>query len=265
MLLRVGTLISSSRATGEGVAAWSPSALSPIAFWDFSDLSTMWQDTAGTTPVTTDGQTVARVDDKSGNGRHITQATALNCPTYRTSGGLHWLEFDGTNDGLMSGNVDLSASTELLVSAAYDSTASDIRRMIVNKGGNGFNAFNLARPFTAGTNHLQLRWDGDASGGGTGTVAVTAPASPAVAVGKLKASATASTIVRVNAVETTGTTTAGTGNFGTGPISVGQSTASTNPHLGKIYAVVIGPSSQIDAETQTSLEQWLAAKSGVTL
>jgi hypothetical protein len=42
----------------------------------------MFQDTAGTTPVTTPGQTVARINDKSGRGNNATQATAASRPTY---------------------------------------------------------------------------------------------------------------------------------------------------------------------------------------
>lgn len=49
-------------------------------WFDFSDLSTMFQDTAGTVPVTAVGQSVARVNDKSGRGNHATQATAGNRP-----------------------------------------------------------------------------------------------------------------------------------------------------------------------------------------
>lgn len=51
-------------------ASWTP--MSPTiparAYWDVSDISTLFQDTAGTVPVTTDGQTVKRINDKSGNG-----------------------------------------------------------------------------------------------------------------------------------------------------------------------------------------------------
>lgn len=79
-------------------------------WYDPSDLSTMFQDTAGTIPVTTAGQTVARINDKSGRGNNLTQATAANRPAYQTSGGLHWLEFDGVNDQMATASaIGLSA------------------------------------------------------------------------------------------------------------------------------------------------------------
>ena len=52
--------------------------------YDVSDLSTLFQDSAGTTPVTTAGQPVGLMLDKSGNGNHATQATAAARPTYQT-------------------------------------------------------------------------------------------------------------------------------------------------------------------------------------
>jgi len=59
-------------------------AASEPGFWyDPSDLSTLFQDTAGTTPVTAAGQSVARINDKSGRGNHATQATAAQRPQYQ--------------------------------------------------------------------------------------------------------------------------------------------------------------------------------------
>ena len=54
------------------------------AWYDPSDLSTLFQDSAGTTPVTTAGQPVGLMLDKSGNGNHATQATAARRLTYQT-------------------------------------------------------------------------------------------------------------------------------------------------------------------------------------
>lgn len=54
----------------------------PGIWLDPSDLTTLFQDSAGTTPVTAAGQPVGRISDKSGNGNHATQATAAARPTY---------------------------------------------------------------------------------------------------------------------------------------------------------------------------------------
>jgi hypothetical protein len=69
-----------------GFTAFSPSTLFALAepgvWYDPSDLTTLFTDTAGTTPVTTPGNTVGLMLDKSGNGNHATQATAAARPTY---------------------------------------------------------------------------------------------------------------------------------------------------------------------------------------
>lgn len=83
---------------------WSPAALFASgevgAWYDPSDLTTLFQDSTGTTPVTADGDPVGMMMDKSGNGRHLIQATSAARPTYKTSGGLRWLRFDGVDDYL---------------------------------------------------------------------------------------------------------------------------------------------------------------------
>ena len=56
------------------------SASEPGAWYDPSDMSTLWQDSAGTTPVTAVEQPVGRLLDKSGRGNHALQATTTKRP-----------------------------------------------------------------------------------------------------------------------------------------------------------------------------------------
>lgn len=64
--------------------AWSVSQLFAAgeqgALYDPSDLSTLFQDSAGTTPVTAVEQPVGRMLDKSGRGNHATQSTTTKRP-----------------------------------------------------------------------------------------------------------------------------------------------------------------------------------------
>ncbi|SDH27724.1 hypothetical protein SAMN05428952_100994 [Nitrosomonas sp. Nm132] len=68
-------------------------------FWyDPSDFSTMFQDSAGTIPVTSVGQSVGRILDKSGNGNHATQATTSKKPILKrmpTSGIRNLVPYSG--------------------------------------------------------------------------------------------------------------------------------------------------------------------------
>lgn len=70
-----------------GRRAFVPTDLSGLDIWlDAADSATLWQDSARTTPVTANSQTVAAWDTK-GNGaapRSATQTTASRCPTYQT-------------------------------------------------------------------------------------------------------------------------------------------------------------------------------------
>lgn len=67
-------------------------------WYDPSDKSTLFQDVAGTVPVTKDGDPVALMRDKSGNGNHAKQTVSASRPVYKTDGFLHWLAFDGIDD-----------------------------------------------------------------------------------------------------------------------------------------------------------------------
>lgn len=73
------------------------------AWYDPSDLSTLFQDSAGTVPVTGVNQPVGMMRDKSGRGNHATQPTTVNRPVLQQDGsGKDYLAFNGTNSWLAS-------------------------------------------------------------------------------------------------------------------------------------------------------------------
>jgi hypothetical protein len=69
-------------------------------WYDPSDLSTLFQDTAGTTPVTTAGQTVGQTLDKSGNDLDATQPTAAARPSYIVDADGTFIQHDLVDDAL---------------------------------------------------------------------------------------------------------------------------------------------------------------------
>ena len=83
------------------------------AWYDPSDLTTMFQDRAGTTPVTADGQTVGKILDKSGRGNHAVAPTDAARPLYKTDGTYHWLQFDGVDDSLSTAAIDFTATNKV--------------------------------------------------------------------------------------------------------------------------------------------------------
>lgn len=95
---------------GFGLSEFSPLDLfsggKQGVWYDPSDKSTLFQDAAGTVPVTKDGDPVALMRDKSGNGNHATQSVSAARPVYKTDGVLHWLDFDGVDDFLTAKDID---------------------------------------------------------------------------------------------------------------------------------------------------------------
>ena len=101
-MISIGIGIVSLAVRGVRVQGWTPALLfangEQGAWYDPSDLTTLWQDAAGTVPVTADSQPVRLILDKSGRGNHATAPSDAARPLYRTAGGLHWLDFDGVDD-----------------------------------------------------------------------------------------------------------------------------------------------------------------------
>lgn len=63
-----------------------------IADWDFTDVSTMWQETSKTTQVASASDPIGYIEDKSGNGNDmdadLTGSAYSNGPTYTADGAL---------------------------------------------------------------------------------------------------------------------------------------------------------------------------------
>lgn len=74
--------------------------------YNFQDISTMWQDTAGTIAVTAVDQLVARVDDLSGNNNHIIQSDLARRPQLKQDASGYYLWFDGTKSMYSASTVD---------------------------------------------------------------------------------------------------------------------------------------------------------------
>jgi hypothetical protein len=109
---------------------WHPDQLgSTLALWlDANDAST----------ITLNGSTVAQWNDKSGNARHVSQATATNQPTLTASGlnGKSVVTFDGVNDFLTSSGFSglISGLSGLTVSSVIKGTSGPLINTAQNGG-----------------------------------------------------------------------------------------------------------------------------------
>ena len=75
------------------------------AWYDPSDLSTLFQDAAGTIPVAVDGDPDGLIVDSSGNGNGASQSVSSARPTYKTDGTLRWIQPEGVDDRLNVGQA----------------------------------------------------------------------------------------------------------------------------------------------------------------
>jgi len=233
------------------------------AWYDPSDLTTLFQDSAGTTPVTATGQPVGKMLDKSGNGNHATQATLSKRPIYTEGSGLAWLAFDGVDDAIVTGDVDFTGTDKVTVFAGLlkDSNPAS-RGTIVNLKDNGFNKFSLEAPIPGNTN---TRW---LHAGATSLRSVTVELSldTRVIYTGLSDLGAPSLSLRTNGVAgTPSTLTTGGGNFAVGPLSIGDYVIPNGRYFdGNLYGLIVAGKTTSVTEI-TSTEAYMAAKTGVTL
>ena len=134
--------------------------------FDFNDLSTMYQDSAGTIPVTGVGQPVGKVLDKSGRGNHATQSTSARRPILQQNAttGAYYLAFDGVDDCLVTSNINFTNQNNLslftsVVFNNLSSTSQTITELSTAswqtqgtfsliRGYNGTNSYALRRNFS---------------------------------------------------------------------------------------------------------------------
>lgn len=86
---------SSAQGTGHGfspaqgvemVSGFTPSDIAGLkGWWDFSDISSLFQLSNGTTAVTADADPIGYAADKSGNGKHMIQAAAGQRPLFKVN------------------------------------------------------------------------------------------------------------------------------------------------------------------------------------
>lgn len=113
--------VGAGRAPVEQRSAFNFSTLGSgsIAGWyDFNDISTLFQDVAAATPVVSPGNPILRINDKSGFARNLTVPSSLNAPIYDY--------FDGSKMAArfpISGDRYLSAATPAAMDYIYRGAA----------------------------------------------------------------------------------------------------------------------------------------------
>lgn len=237
------------------------------AWYDPSDLSTMYQDAAGTIPVTAVGQPVGKILDKSGRGNHATQGTTTSRPTLQQdASGKYYLSFDGVDDYLSTGSIDFSSTDKMTVLAGLrklrDSPSGTVVEASTNSETNN-GAFLMTAPpgggntFLFGSRGTQLFYAYTPVGG--------VWAAPISVVQSGISEIPLKVNMRLNgALAAQQLVSQGTGKYGNYPLYIGRRGGTTNPFSGNLYGLIVR-GAQTDDLHLTHAEKYLAYKSGVTL
>jgi hypothetical protein len=230
------------------------------AWYDPADLNTLFQDTAGTIPVTASGQTVARINDKSGNGNHATQEIIWARPTYKTDGTLHWLEFDGVGDFMVTPAItpDIDKS-QMFIGARRSSENTAI---LVETG-----------PTIATTNGTIGIFYNSSLGynfSNRGTSRVLAQIASSVSpishvisgIGDITEDITT---IRLNQSAATELGDLGSGNYSNQPLYIGRRVNGDFPFDGNVYGLILRFGANLEVNTIKQVEVYISDKTGVVL
>ena len=260
-----------------GLVAASRNAFSPLslfsageqgAWYDPSDLSTLFQDAAGTAPVTAVEQPVGRMLDKSGRGNHATQSTAGYRRILRVdANGKYYLAHTGGNTWMHTNNINMTGTDKVSIFAGLKKLASTAG--IFAEFSANFNSNNGSFYFVVGTD---VTVDGISSAS-RGTALISSLHRAVLAYGNNVKLVTAVThnisgdlsTIRGNGVAgTSGSADKGAGNFGNYPFYLFRRAGTSLQFDGDFYGLIIR-GAMSDASQIVNTEQWLAAKTGVTL
>ncbi len=249
---------------------WTPAQLatgaSTWAWYDPSDMGTLFQDSAGTTPVTAAGQAVGRINDKSGNGFNATQSTAAARPIYRIdANGRPYLEFDGTDDSLATGNIDPGSVDKAQVFLGLRKlTAVGTSTMLMETSvSSGANNGTIAVQAPETVAQYRFRSRGTAiSDAQTASAGFAAPITN-VLCGLGDISGDTATL-RINGADIqTSLTDQGTGNFTSQPLYIGARAGTSLFFNGWLYGLIVRFSAaNLDAATIANAETWMNGKTG---
>lgn len=235
------------------------------AWFDPSDMATLFQDDAGTVPVTAADQVVGRMLDKSGNANHASQSTEASKPILRNSGTLWWLEFDGVDDFMLTTAISFVSTDEISIFAGVrktsDAAVAIVAELSVDSNTqNG--AFFLAAPGANATPNFAYRSNGTVRPASS-AITLAAPAT-AVLTGLSDISAP-SQLIRSNGINGIMVATSqGTGNYGNYPLYIGRRGGATLPFLGNLYGL-IARGVLTGAASLSATEKYMASKAGITL
>lgn len=239
-------------------------------WFDPNDLTTLFQDQAGITPVTSVGQVVGLMLDKSGRGNHARQFVESFKPTLQqnVTTGAYYLLFDGVDDCLFTSAINLTITDRISAFSAVHKTLGDTGGIIAelssaSEANNGtFNITNATAP------NIDY-WGTSSRGTTTSTITMSTP-NPApnnlTGVGVITTNMQISNNfheMRVNGVVGNSSMSQGTGNYSNQPLYLGSRASASIPFGGDIYGFIL-TSRLTTSDEVDAIEKIMSNKIGVT-
>lgn len=232
-------------------------------WYDPSDFSTMFQDSAGTTPVTAVEQPVGRILDKSGRGNHATQSTSTSRPVLKQDGnGKYYLLFDGTDDFLVTGTINPGSVNKAQVFAGVRKLSDAALGIVVETSTSSTSNAGTIYLLAPGTvpDYYAFRSGGTTRINASATSAELAAPITNVLTGLGDISGDLATI-RANGTQA-GQNTAdqGTGNFLSYPLYIGSRAGSSLRFNGNLYSLIVRFGANLNASVISQTETWVNGK-----
>jgi hypothetical protein len=226
----------------------------------------MFQDSAGTTAVTSTGQSVGKILDKSGNGNYATQGTTSLKPTLRQDGdGKYYLEFDGVDDTVATESIPFGGIYKMSTFHGVRNNSTSGWRVLFIVGASGsFNAvgnFGEQMP-TSGTNGATVAY-----GSGDTDFVIAEHTGTTNGTKYIKSAlydltvATRTIITRINNVENTTADRSVVGTFTSNILTLFRNPSGAEIGEGDLYTLIIRGAAS-DSTTIAATETWINGKTG---
>ena len=224
--------------------------------FDPSDITTLFQDSGGTTPVTAPGQNAVLMRDKSGRGNHATLTNVV----YQVDGtGRPYLSFNGTTSSGVTPTIT-PGTNKAQVFAGVRKLSDAAQGIVLESGAGGAQTISLEAPRAASATFSF------ASRGSVGVVAVSpatfaAPTTRVLTgIGDIGAD---NVLIRVNGTLATQLSNdQGTGNYNANPLYLGARSGTSLFFNGRLYASLVRFGSTLSAAEVAQIEAWINSKTG---
>ena len=231
--------------------------------------ATLFQDAAGTIPVTAVEQPVGLILDKSGRGNHASQPTTTARGILRQdANSAYYIDIDGTDDNYVTGSIDFTGTDKMTIWAGLRKV-DDTARMLCELSANVNNNNGTFAVVTGNDvdSFYQSSSRGNATSVGTLAAKFTTGLYPApdsaVITAQHDISADLSRIRRngSSAGAIDGTADKGAGNFGNYPLYLFSRAGTSLRWNGNFYGLIIRGAATKQAQLEQT-EQWLNSKMG---